>query len=96
MKKQGPNRISMSFRFTLEVKRLLDLLSEKLGVSMVAIMELAIREFAAKHGVSQGAASAAFGQFTCQLKQAVPLGKRLWKQTKTKGIQFYGFTTTLD
>ncbi len=52
MKKQGPNRISMSFRFTLEVKRLLELVSEKLGVSMVAIMELAIREFAAKHGVS--------------------------------------------
>ena len=43
---------AMSFRFTLEVKRLLELVSEKLGVSMVAIMELAIREFAAKHGVS--------------------------------------------
>ncbi len=51
MKKQSPVRQPVSFRFTLEVKRLLDLLSAKLGVSMVAIMELAIREFAAKHGI---------------------------------------------
>ena len=42
----------MSFRFTTEVKRLLELLSEKLGISMVAVMELAIREFADKHKVS--------------------------------------------
>jgi predicted transcriptional regulator len=48
MKKETQNT---SLRLTPEAKRLLHLLAAKLGVSMTAVMEMAIRYFAHKEGV---------------------------------------------
>jgi len=45
------NKTQTSIRLTQEAKRLRKLLSAKLGVSLTAVIELAIREFAKREGV---------------------------------------------
>ena len=45
------NKTQTSIRLTQEAKRLRELLSAKLGVSLTAVIELAIREFAKREGV---------------------------------------------
>ena len=40
-----------SLRLSLEAKRFLKLLAEKLGISMAAVIEIAIREKARREGV---------------------------------------------
>jgi predicted transcriptional regulator len=46
------NRSNTSVRLTPEALRLLKELAKKLGVSQAAIMEMAIRKFAERSGVS--------------------------------------------
>jgi len=42
---------ALAFRLSDEARRLLKALSKKLGISMVAVLEMAIREYAAKHEI---------------------------------------------
>lgn len=41
-----------SIRFTPEARRLLEALSQRLGVSKTAVLEMAVRKFAEREGVS--------------------------------------------
>ena len=49
---QGKSVSSTSIRISNEAKRLLELAAKRLGITQSAVMELAVREYAARHGIT--------------------------------------------